>query len=242
MGNTNSENPSDNEWEDRGELVWNEFDWERYLREQDEVVLRYLAFYEQLKDNPERLDEAARLMGWGVEEWTSDSAAAEEDESEGDAAGDDESEPIEVDMGEEDDPYTLHKNPIYVATRALFLSLKRTWEQTADDSAKVPQKLALAHYAALLRAEDQAMQAISALDFGDYAMAISLFKRALRELNLTLATLAPEACGHGRALVRYRENALPRLFDLREVWLRVMGECREELARPSDENDEDDED
>ena len=59
MGNTNSDNPSDNEWDDRGELVWNEFDWERYLRQQDETVLRYLAFYEQLRDKSERLDEAA---------------------------------------------------------------------------------------------------------------------------------------------------------------------------------------
>lgn len=239
MGNTNSENPSDNEWEDRGELVWNEFDWERYLREQDEVVLRYLAFYEQLKNTPERLDEAARLMGWGVEEWTSDGTLDGDSE---DADEDDDSpEALEVDMREEDDPYTLHKNPIFVATRALFLSLKRTWEQTADDPAKVPQKLALAHHAALLRTEDQAMQAVAALDFGDYAMAISLFKRALRELNLTLATLAPEACTYSRSLAAYRENALPRLFDLREVWLRVMSECRAELARPSDDTEDDDE-
>lgn len=244
MGNSNSENPSDREWEDRGDLVWNEFDWERYLREQDEIVLKYLAFYEQLRDKPERLDEAARLMGWSVEEWTtegvSDGATEDDDEE-----AEDESEPAEVDLEDEDEPYTLHKNPIHIATRALLLSLKRTWEQTADDPDKVPQKLALAHYAALLRTEEQASQAVSALDFGDYAMAISLFKRALRELNLTLATLAPESCTHSRALARYRQDALRRLFDLREVWLRVMNECRAELARPSDDDadtEDDDED
>ncbi len=239
MGNTNSENPSDHEWDERGELVWNEFDWERYLRHQDEIVLRYLAFYEQLKKQPERLDEAARLMGWGVEEWTSDGVldGSEDDES------DDSDETTEADLGDESDPYTLHKNPIYVATRALFLSLKRTWEQTADDPAKVPQKIALSHHACLLRTEDQAMQAVSALDFGDYAMAISLFKRALRDLNLTMASLTPEVCSYSRALASYREDALPRLFDLREVWLRVMGECRAELAKPSaEESDEDNED
>lgn len=240
MGNTNSENPSDHDWEDRGDLIWNEFDWERYLRDQDETVLRYLAHYEQLRTHPERLDEAARQMGWGVEDWTSEAAIVGDDEETEDEESEDEA--AELELGDSDDPYTLHKNPIYVATRALFLSLKRTWEQLADTPDKVPAKLALSYYAALVRTEDQAMQAVSALDFGDYAMAISLFKRALRDLNATLASLDPEACKHSRALTHYREQAFPRLFDLREVWLRVMGECRDELARPSTEDDDEDDD
>jgi hypothetical protein len=234
MSNTNSENPSDNEWDDRGELVWNEFDWERYLRHQDEVVLRYLAHYEKLRTHPERLDEAARLMGWGMEEWTSEAVLDGDD--------DDDDSPSEIDPTEEAEPYTLHKNPIHVASRAIFLSLKRTWEQIAADADKIPTPLVLTYYAALTRCEDQAMQAISALDFGDYAMAISLFKRALRDLNSTLATLDSELCRFSRPLQHYREDALPRLFDLREVWLRVMTECREELSRPSsDDSDDDDE-
>lgn len=241
MGNTNSENPSDNEWDDRGELVWNEFDWERYLRQQDETVLRYLAFYEQLRDKSERLDEAARLMGWGVDDWTAEGTLDGSEDR--DADEDDADEPTEVDMGEDGEPYTLHKNPIYIASRALFLSLKRAWEQLAASETKVPQKLAMTYYAALLRTEDQAMQAISALDFGDYAMAISLFKRALRELNATFALLAIAEEDDASPFARYRALARPRLFDLREVWLRVMGECRDELARPATEDDdEDDED
>ncbi len=236
MGNTNSENPSDNDWEDRGELVWNEFDWERYLRQQDESVAKYLSLYEELQNKSERLDEAARQMGWGVEEWTSE-AVLDGDDEDDDEDNDDES--SEMDLGDESDPYTLHKNPIYVATRALFLSLKRSWEQLADSPERVPQKLALSYYVALIRTEDQAMQAVSALDFGDYAMAISLFKRALRDLNTTLASLLAEETEANSSLAHYRSLALPRLFDLREVWLRVMGECRDELARPSSEETDD---
>jgi hypothetical protein len=238
MGNTNSENPSDNEWDDRGELIWNEFDWERYLRQQDEIMLRYLAFYEQLNNHPERLDETARLIGWGVEEWTNEGVLDGDDEDE----TADEDEPVDMELGDEDDPYTLHKNPIFIVTRALFLSLKRTWEQLADTGDKVPARVAMTYYAALLRTEDQAMQAVSALDFGDYAMAISLFKRALREFNFTLAALTPEICQGNSTLEHYRQNAVLRLFDLREVWLRVMGECRDELARPSTDNSDDTDD
>ena len=39
-------------------------------------------------------------------------------------------------------------------------------------------------------------------------------------------------------MAAFREDALPRLFDLREIWLRVMSECRSELERPIDEDDE----
>jgi len=64
MSDFESESYSENEWEERGDLAWNEFDWERYLREQDDVLHRYLAHYEKLRDDPGRIDEVAHLMGW----------------------------------------------------------------------------------------------------------------------------------------------------------------------------------
>jgi hypothetical protein len=91
---------------------------------------------------------------------------------------------------------------------------------------------------ALHRGEDQAIQAIHALDFGDYAMAISLFKRALNVLNSTFALLNSDEAGRQPAVVAFRVYALPRLFDLREIWLRVINECREELERPADPEDD----
>jgi hypothetical protein len=89
--------------------------------------------------------------------------------------------------------------------------------------------------AALHRGEEQAVQAIHALDFGDYAMAVSLFKRALSALNGSLALINDDSITRYRHVLAWREDALPRFFDLREVWLRVMAECREELERPLDD-------
>src|SRR5690606_31699027 len=97
---------------------------------------------------------------------------------------------------------------------------------------------ALAFHASLYRGEEQAMLAIQALDFGDYAMAISLFKRSLRELNRSFSLLSPVAVEHSRALAAFRDEAFPRLFDLREIWLRVMNECRDELERPPEDDDD----
>ena len=234
MSDFNPDGPSENEWDERGDLAWNEFDWEQYLRHQDEVVIRYLAFYEQLKDHPDRLDEVAHFMGWDKEDWSSEGTTLGEDsEVDDESEGRDGDETAEFDA----EPYTLHKNPIFIAIKAIQLSLKRSWERIAHDSQKVPQSLALSFQTSLHRSDENAMLAIQALDFGDYAMAISLFKRALRDLNQSLALLDEKVTAFSRYLSSFREDALSRLFDLREVYLRVMNECREELERPVDGED-----
>jgi hypothetical protein len=228
MSNFDSHSGSDNEWEDRGELAWNEFDWERYLREQDDAIQRYWRFYETAQRTHDRIDEVAEKMGWGQDDWTDDDSDDDEDD-------DDDSE--DSTFEDKDEVYTLHKNPIYIATKAIYLGLQRSWQSVASDSVRVPQPLGMAMLASLHRGEEQAVQAIHALDFGDYAMAISLFKRALSELNGSLAFLSSDRALRHRPVTLWREDALPRLFDLREIWLRVIGECREELERPVDEED-----
>lgn len=225
MSDFDSDGGAGGEWEDRGDVAWNEFDWERYLREQDESIHRYLGFYEAFRQNPNRIDSVAEQMGWGEGSWSEDDEAVGEDANE---------EALDVD-GEETEVYTLHKNPIFIATKAIYLSVKRPWELSAGDATKVPPNLALGLLASLHRGEEHAVQAIHALDYGDFAMSISLFKRALSSLNATLALLnSPVAAAH-RAVLSYREETLPKLFDLREIWLRVISECREELDRPVDE-------
>jgi hypothetical protein len=223
MSEFDSESPFENEWEERGDLAWNEFDWERYLREQDGAIHRYLAHYESLQPSLDRIDEAARRMGWEPSE-SSDTSEEPADEA-----------PAEAEDFSEEDVYTLHKNPVFIATKAIYLSLRRSWEKLASEEEKVPPPLALAFLTSLHQGEDQAIQAIHALDFGDYAMAVSQFKRALSALNGSLALLTDERAARLRTVMAYRECALVRLFDLREIWLRVVNECREELDRPSEE-------
>ena len=227
MSNFDSDGGPDNEWDERGELAWNEFDWERYLREQDEAVHRYLRFYEAAAGSEDRIDAVAEKMEWAQDDWSEDSTAASGDEDEDD----------DLDFDDEDDVYTLHKNPIFIATKAIYLSLRHSWEKTATDATSVPQPLAVALLASLHRGEEQSVQAIHALDFGDYAMAISLFKRSMSALNGSLALLNADAVARHPAVCAWRLAALPKLFDLREIWLRVVAECREELDRPVDDED-----
>ncbi len=220
MSNFDSDGVPENEGEDRGELAWNEFDWERYLREQDEAVNRYLALYEAHRDREDRIDFIAEKMSWAAEAWREEEEEAATDELEESTA---------------EDVYTLHKNPIFIATKAIYLGLERSWLELAKDGAKVPSATAVTVLSSLHRGEETAIQAIHALDFGDYAMAVTLFKRALTTLNATFALLGAEAALARPAVADWREHATPALFDLREIWLRVMSECRAALERPSDE-------
>src|ERR1017187_5826893 len=224
MDNFYSDGSPENEWEDRGDLAWNEFDWEHYLRDQEDVIHRYLGFYEAFRKRQDRIDLVAEQMGWespddGGEEEAEETAAESDDAVE----------------FTEDDVYTLHKNPVYVATKAIYLGIRRPWEFLASDAKRVPSPLALSFLVSLHRGEEQAVQAIHALDFGDFAMAVSLFKRALGALNDSLTQLNAESSLAHAAVRDFREDALPRLFDLREVWLRVINESRRELRRPIDE-------
>lgn len=216
MTNSDSDGLFDNDWEDRGELAWTELDWQKYLDTQETAVREYIKHYDQLPEAVDRVDEAARRMGWEL-------APAPESVDDEETKGE---EPEEVFAGDWD-PYTFHRNPVYISTRALYVSLVAHWERVAAQPDRVPAALGITLQALLYRGNEQALQAVQALEMGDYTLAVCLFKRGLRELNLTLARLSQPDVAETPLAMRYREYALPRLFDLREIWLRVMNECRQ---------------
>jgi hypothetical protein len=223
MSNFDFEGFSEGEWDDRGDLAWNEFDWERYLRSQDKVFRRYLELYAQLKGKTERLDRVAQLMGWDTEEWTGNEYIQDDDE--------------EVEGSTEEDmddlePYTLHKHPIFIATKSLYLDVQARWlDLLGSGDLPIPPAVAASFQASLSIGESNAIAAIHALDMGDYAMAVCHFKRALADLNRSFQLLGRVSRIESEAIEQYRIEATCRLFDLREVWLRVMQYCREEVNR-----------
>lgn len=215
MTNQDSDGLFDNDGDDRGELAWTEADWELYLTEQDNAVRQYQKHYDELGTATDRIDEAARRMGWEINDSAISDNAVEEDDAAEDAFEDDW------------EPYTLHRNPVFVATRALYASLLNEWERTAASPEQVPSAIGLEVQTSLHRGNEHALHAIQSLEMGDYALALCFFKRALRELNTTLARVnQPDVTAASPALTAFRDFALPRLFDLREIWLRVMHECR----------------
>jgi len=215
MTNKDSDGLPENEGEDRSELAWTETEWEKYLSEHEASVVEYLKHYDQLASTPDRIDEVARRLDWEIEPMDDD-----------DLDDDD----LDSDFDADWEPYTLHRNPVYISSKALYVSLIANWERIAAQPGRVSPALGLAVQGSLFRGRENSLQAVQALDLGDYALAICFFKRALRELNDTLSRLNMENTGDVQLLARYRDYALPRLFDLREIWLRVMSECREALG------------
>lgn len=215
MTNQDSDGLFDNDWEERRELSWTEADWEGYLAEHENSVRDYLKHYEQLSEASDRVDEVARRMGWDMQ---ADDLLAET-EADGDAEE-------ATDFDEDFDLYTVHRNPVHIATKAIYIGLIANWERIAAHPEHIHPAQTIGLLGSLYRGREQALQAVQSLDMGDYALAICFFKRALRELNDTLARLTSSTESETGLVARYREFALPRLFDLREIWLRVMAECR----------------
>lgn len=219
MTNQDSDGMFENDWDERRELSWTEADWEQYLAEHETAVRDYLKHYEQLPAAADRIDEVARRMGWDMQP---DEPLLNDDTTDPGTDSEAESANFEEDF----DLYTVHRNPVHIATKALYVTLLANWERIAAHPERIHPAVSLAVAGSLYRGREHALQAVQSLDMGDYALAICFFKRALRELNDTLARISTSSDSDGGLLARYREFAMPRLFDLREIWLRVMAECR----------------
>lgn len=215
MGNYESDANANNEWEDNWDSSWNEFNWENYLQSESDEVTKYQAIYSKLIRSPNRLDEVALYMGW---------------QPGADANNQDESTAEEV-------PYTLHRHPLFVSSKALHGWLTEQWLRRISLSPEaVDASSALKYQSALNESDYYGLLAVSALDLDDFALAIAYFKRGMASLNTALGMLSNFESLQTEAVSLYVKHARIRLFDIREIWLRVSSDCRATIARGSDED------
>ncbi|MGA2053352.1 MAG: hypothetical protein ABSH19_08575 [Opitutales bacterium] len=236
MSNFDFEAFSDGEWEDRGELAWNEFDWQQYLKQNEKEIARFLALYNQHKHVPDHLDQIAHLMGWDDQEWApaDDSASpapaappVPASETPSPSSGEDDTDDDEVDT------YTIHKHPVFIATRGLYQHLYLVCEHfMAQGPGTVINPGLTWKFASSLHAgELNSVMAIHALDLGDFTLTICHLKNALSAVNHSLSLLHVLPLASTAYHVQFFREIQTGLFDLREIWLRVMNDCREENRR-----------
>ena len=228
MTNFNFEGQPDGDWEDRGNLSWSELDWQHFLQRRDKETARFLRFYDQCPVGPtERLDWVARQMGWDTEDWSVGDFPDDDEDSENWKADD---EPIdrESDM----DPYTLHRHPVYVVSSGLFLQLRHMLRTVIKHRGGPMNALICWDFSDTLNeAEKHSLMAMQSMDMGDFMLCLVHMKRALRGINLAMSVLGPLAT-ETKAGEFFRQAILARLFDLRDVCIRVIMDCRGEESPP----------
>ncbi|MGC6424794.1 MAG: hypothetical protein ACON4O_07395 [Lentimonas sp.] len=217
---------SDGDWDDdfTSEPNWSESQWRSYLRGSDRETARFLSFYNSVKEKPNHLDEVASLMGWDAEDisMTDEFTFMEVDEDSTSA------------HSNESAPYTLHRHPVFVVTRALYRYLHQSWEHFMSNSeGHLSPQQCWSYSKSLHQAEMNVLLSIQALDLGDFGLAICHLKNSLDALNQSLALLSELAHPNQEFLDAFRHEIHIRLFDLRELWIRVMGDCRHECKRRS---------
>ncbi len=223
----------DGDWDQGGELAWNELDWQQYLHRNEREQARFLAHYHKLKYTPDHLDEIARRMGWDHEDW-SPADASESNLEEDESFYEEMVEPEADDM----EPYTVHRHPVYVVTRSLYKHLQKLLEHLIAGNLYLLNARQIGDYSATMHAgELNAVMALTALDMGDYHLAICHLKNALSALNHTMSIAQEMPAQHPNEAAAYQQEVMTCLFDLREVWLRVMRECREEARRDREADD-----
>ncbi|NBB79544.1 MAG: hypothetical protein GVY36_08885 [Verrucomicrobia bacterium] len=243
MSDPNFEHFDGDDWEEfSGEPNWSESQWRNYLQGSDRETARFLSIYNSVKDRPDHLDEVATLMGWDAEDISmTDEFAFMDTDADGEHA-----EMIEPDSGDSEAidaadagaPYTLHRHPVFVVSRSLYRYLHQSWEHyLAHSEGMVSAKLCWDYANSLHQAEMNVLLAIQALDLGDFGLSICHLKNSLSSLNQTLFLLDQLTHRNPAFVEGFRREARIRLFDLRELWIRVMGDCRHECQRHSGEKD-----
>ena len=223
MNDREYEDSADRNWDYPEELSWTEFDWQRYLKDSGREVSHFLELYHQLKDNRENFDQISTMMGWDAADWVLD----EED-------GVFLSSKLWSEAQSEDinhhSPYTVHKHPVFIVTRGLYSYLNHCLEYLASNSENQASGRAILKFTVgFNEGQHNAIMAVNTLDVGDFNLSICHIKIALEAMNQSLYLLNRYA-EENKAMCEFvQKRMVPVCFDLREMWLRVMTECREEV-------------
>lgn len=212
------------------EKVWDEYDWERFLQQQDRKTEKYMELLERYIDDPERDQIIAREMGWHHllnkegREWAEnvDSQFSAEMSEDADEEANAES------AGDGDSPFSFEVHPLYQSAFTLAAWIDQMFEQCGSRVENHPAAVNLSAQSSMVSAKLAA--ALSDDDIDELGMTIAYLKRALRGVTSSLdsaAQLQREGVIDGENF-----GALNRqLFQVRDGIISLMGSFRAEWRR-----------
>ena len=206
--------------------IWDEYDWERFLQQQDRKTEKYMELLERYIDDPNRDQIIAREMGWhhlldkDGEKWAEavDSLFEEENDptEEGDGT-----------ESEEDAEEGFEVHPLYKASFAVTVWIDQLFEEQHGIQNQ-PAAGRLSTNAAIASAKLAA--ALSDDDVDEIGMTIAYLKRALKAISTAIEAAfqlrkdgALDQEGHG--------TLNQRLFQIRDGIIELMGQYRTEWRR-----------
>jgi hypothetical protein len=210
-------------YEGESERMWDEYDWERFLQEQDQKTEKYMQLLEKYLDDPQRDEIIAREMGWtqllDAKDWSAEvDALLDEDPEE-----DDDLEPEQGAKSVE----TFEEHSLYRAAFALTIWIDQLFDQKPLLQNE-PAAIKLATHSALASAKLAA--ALSGDDVDEIGMTIAYLKRALKAITISMD--AAEQILSEKLITRAQHSVLQqRLFQVRDGIITLMGEYRSEWRR-----------
>ena len=206
--------------------AWDEYEWERFLQQQDHKTEKYMELLEKYLDHPQRDQIIAREMGWtqllNGDDWSDEvDALLAEDEPAGatdePAAG--------SANGPAPDGFEDHS--LYRAAFALTVWIDQLFDE-CPSLQNEPSAVKLATHSALASAKLAA--ALSDDDVDEIGMTIAYLKRALKAITVSMEGAAQLL---SERLISPRQHAIlmQRLFQVRDGIITLMGEYRGEWLR-----------
>src|SRR5881392_1481743 len=206
------------------ERMWDEYNWERFLQQQDGKTEKYMQLLDTYLDDPRRDEIIAREMGWtqllDEKDWSAevdallDETATEEEECAVDNT---------AASGE-----TFQEHDLYRAAFDLTLWIDQLFDQNPMLQNE-PAAVKLATHAALASAKLAA--ALSGDHLEEIGMTIAYLKRALKAITTSMNAAAQ--LRQPSKLITAAQHAVlqQRLFQVRDGIITLMGEYRSEWRR-----------
>ncbi|HEU0274424.1 MAG TPA: hypothetical protein VFQ83_07865, partial [Candidatus Udaeobacter sp.] len=206
------------------ERIWDEYQWERFLQQQEGKAEKYMRLLEEYLDDPQRDEIIAREMGWtqllDPKDWS------EELDSLPDEFPADENDPSVDETLRYAEPFEGHD--LYRAAFALTIWIDHLFDRNAS-LPNEPAAVKLATQAALANAKLAA--ALSSDSLTEIGMTIAYLKRALKAITISMNAAAQLRKVAG--LVNRSQYAVlrQRLFQVRDGIVTLIGEYRGEWRR-----------
>ncbi len=206
--------------------IWDEYQWERFLQQQDQNTEKYFGLLEKYIDHPERDQLIAREMGWEAFDQERESEWSDEAEN----LCEEEMQLAHVDETGEGEFEEFTQSPIYQDTLKLHTWIN-TWFDSDISLKDHPEAIKLATRSAVCGAKLAA--ALCGDEYTELGMTIAYLKRGLKAANDALEagarlTMDKKMTPRQRAILnRYLFKVRNRIVDLmseyRQEWRKRYG-------------------